>query len=97
VTALYNPRSLRRTDLLDAAHTIFRRARPPETPVIVAASLGRPAQQVTVTTLADFDPAVVDMLTIVLVGASTSRTLRRGDGRTVVFTPRGYESKAVPA
>ncbi len=46
-----------------------------------------------VETLADFDPASVDMLTIVLFGASTSRAFARGDGRTVTYTPRGYEQK----
>lgn len=94
VTALYNPRSQRRTALLDEARTIFAAHRPPATPVVVAHNLGRPAQRVAVTTLADFDPATVDMLTIVLIGAATSRALTRGDGRTIAFTPRGYARKA---
>jgi cobalt-precorrin 5A hydrolase/precorrin-3B C17-methyltransferase len=94
VTALYNPRSQRRTTLLDEACATFRAHRPPATPVIVAQNLGRPAQRVTVTTLAAFDPTTVDMLTIVLIGASASRLVTRGDGRTLAFTPRGYERKA---
>jgi cobalt-precorrin 5A hydrolase/precorrin-3B C17-methyltransferase len=94
VTALYNPRSQRRTDLIEHARTLFRAHRPPETPVVVARSLGRPAEHVEVTTLAAFDPGTVDMLTIVLIGASTSRTLKRGDGTTIAFTPRGYHVKA---
>lgn len=97
VTALYNPRSQRRHDLLDEAKAIFAESRPPETPVIVAFNLGRPDERTTVTTLATFDPATVDMLTIVLIGASTSRAYRRGDGRTVAYTPRGYAKKVVPA
>ncbi|HWA19296.1 MAG TPA: precorrin-3B C(17)-methyltransferase, partial [Devosia sp.] len=97
VTALYNPRSLKRIDLLDEATAIFRGERPPETPVIVASNLGRAEERVTVTTLADFDPATVDMLTIVLIGSSTSRAFTRGDGRTIAYTPRGYARKAVPA
>jgi cobalt-precorrin 5A hydrolase/precorrin-3B C17-methyltransferase len=97
VTALYNPRSLKRIDLLDEATAIFRGERPPETPVIVASNLGRAEERITVTTLADFDPTTVDMLTIVLIGASTSRAFNRGDGRTVAYTPRGYAKKAVPA
>jgi precorrin-2 C20-methyltransferase/precorrin-3B C17-methyltransferase len=44
---------------------------------------------VTVTTLADLDPEQVDMRTLVIVGASTTRIVRRGD-RDVVFTPRHY-------
>ena len=94
VTALYNPRSQRRTDLIEHARTVFLAHRPPETPVIVAGTLGRPAERVIVTTLAAFDPSTVDMLTIVLIGASGSRTLKRGDGTVVAFTPRGYHVKA---
>jgi cobalt-precorrin 5A hydrolase / precorrin-3B C17-methyltransferase len=93
VTALYNPRSRRRTDLLDAARTVLARHRPTETPVIVASNVGRPDERLTVTTLAEFDPTTVDMLTIILVGASTSRAFPRGDGRTVAYTPRGYDRK----
>ena len=96
VTALYNPRSQRRTDLIGVAKTLFLAARPGSTPVIVGRNLGRPEQQVTVTTLAEFDPETIDMLSIVLIGASTSKAFTRGDGRTVAFTPRGYEKKAVP-
>jgi precorrin-3B methylase len=33
------------------------------------------------------------MLTIVLIGASTSRTIARGAGWSIAFTPRGYERK----
>jgi cobalt-precorrin 5A hydrolase/precorrin-3B C17-methyltransferase len=49
---------------------------------------------VTVTTLAAFDPTSVDMLTIVLIGSSTSRAFTRGDGRTMAYTPRGYAAKS---
>jgi cobalt-precorrin 5A hydrolase/precorrin-3B C17-methyltransferase len=96
VTALYNPRSERRTTLIEDTRTLFLSHRPPATPVIVAANLGRPAERVEVTTLKAFDPATVDMLTIVLIGSSTSRALPRGDGRTVAYTPRGYDKKAAP-
>src|SRR3569623_586891 len=93
VTALYNPRSERRTALIDETRTLFRAHRPPTTPVIDASSLGRPAEHVEVTTLGAFDPTTVDMLTIVLIVSTTSRALKRGDGRTVAYTPRGYASK----
>lgn len=93
VTALYNPRSQRRIDLIETAKRVFLEHRPPQTPVIVARSLGRPEEQVDVTTLAAFDPAAIDMLTIVLFGASTSRAFTRGTGQTVAFTPRGYAKK----
>lgn len=97
VTALYNPRSARRTDLIEAARDIFLAHRPPETPVIVARNLGRPDEAVSVLPLDRFDPESIDMLTIVLIGSSQSRALARGDGRISAFTPRGYAGKAMAA
>ncbi len=89
VTALYNPQSQRRRELLPRAKNIFATARPPETPVILARNLGRVDESVTITTLADFDTETVDMLTLVMIGNSqTSQTKTRH-----VFTPRGYEKK----
>ena len=97
VTALYNPRSARRTDLIGEAKARFLAHRPPSTPVVVASNLGRPGQSVRVVPLKDFDPAEVDMLTMVLIGASSSRAFTRGDDVTVAFTPRGYARKAEAA
>ena len=94
VTALYNPRSEKRTTLIEDAKKLFLEHRPVETPVLIASNLGRAAEKVEITTLWSFDPGKVDMLTIVLIGASTSRTLKRGDGKTIAFTPRGYDKKA---
>jgi cobalt-precorrin 5A hydrolase/precorrin-3B C17-methyltransferase len=34
------------------------------------------------------------MMTVVLIGSSASRAFRRGDGRLVAYTPRGYARKA---
>jgi len=93
VVAFYNPRSRRRTDLLDRAKALFLEHRPPETPVIVASSLGRGDEKVRVVELGHFNPEEVDMLTIVLFGSSQSRSFLRGNGKTVAFTPRGYANK----
>jgi cobalt-precorrin 5A hydrolase/precorrin-3B C17-methyltransferase len=90
VTALYNPRSQRRNDLIVEAKTRLLFHRRPDTPVVVASSLGRPDERVKVVELAAFDPQDADMLTIVVIGASTSRAFKRGDGTTAAFTPRGY-------
>lgn len=92
VTALYNPRSLRRTDLIEETKRLFLAHRPADTPVIIASQLGRPEQQVRVVPLAAFRPEEIDMLTIVLIGASTSRSFEQG-GRRVAYTPRGYARK----
>lgn len=92
VTALYNPRSQRRHDLIEEAKRIFLLHRPANTPVVVASRVGRGDESVTVASLFDFDPRTVDMLTVVLIGASSSRMVSRGGARAIAFTPRGYEA-----
>jgi cobalt-precorrin 5A hydrolase/precorrin-3B C17-methyltransferase len=94
VTALYNPRSQRRTDLIVETKRVFLEHRPANTPVVIGSNLGRPNQRVRVVELQDFQPTEIDMLTIVLIGSSTSRALQRGDGLKA-YTPRGYAKKAM--
>jgi cobalt-precorrin 5A hydrolase/precorrin-3B C17-methyltransferase len=93
VVAFYNPVSRRRTWQLAKAKEILLDARPETTPVVIARNLGRPEETVRVVTLRDLDPARIDMLTVVLVGSSETRALVRGDGRSRVYTPRGYGEK----
>jgi cobalt-precorrin 5A hydrolase / precorrin-3B C17-methyltransferase len=90
VVALYNPRSLRRRDQLVAAKAIFLDQRPAATPVLLARNLGRAEEAVSVVSLAEFDPESVDMLTLVLIGASSTRQVR---GMRWIYTPRGYAGK----
>lgn len=92
VIALYNPRSRRRTSQLEQAVEILRQHRPPETPVIVAANLGRADERLTVVSLNAFEPEIVDMLTVVIIGSSETRKTGTAT-RTRVYTPRGYEAK----
>ena len=92
VIAFYNPVSRRRRTQLADARAILLQHRPADTPVVLASNLGREEEQVRVTTLADLRVDDVDMLTLVLVGASSTRT-RTAQGRTRVFTPRGYAAK----
>ncbi|MBT5107058.1 MAG: precorrin-3B C(17)-methyltransferase [Rhodospirillaceae bacterium] len=89
VTALYNPQSRTRRILLDEARKIFMNARPADTPVVIARNLGRADESVTLTTLSDFDPGAVDMLTIVILGGADTKTIKRGATRWT-YTPRGY-------
>ncbi|MBM3520084.1 MAG: precorrin-3B C(17)-methyltransferase [Alphaproteobacteria bacterium] len=93
VTAFYNPRSRKRRDQLERAMAILARHRPPTTPVVIASNLGRPDEITRIVPLAEFNPEEVDMLTLVMVGASQSKAFRRGDGVTHAYTPRGYASK----
>jgi cobalt-precorrin 5A hydrolase/precorrin-3B C17-methyltransferase len=93
VIALYNPRSARRDTQLARARDILLTARSGDTPVALARNLGRDAESVTITTLAALDPADVDMLTLVIIGSSTTRRLA---GRDLLYTPRGYAAKKSP-
>ena len=93
VVAFYNPRSMRRREQLDKAIAILKSERPSTTPVIIASNLGRPAEKHQVVPISEFDAEQVDMLSIVVVGASTTQSFQTGDGKTHVFTPRGYAAK----
>ncbi len=93
VISFYNPRSLKRRDQLERAFAILKNHRPPNTPVVIASNLGRPEEKHKIVNFADFNPEDVDMLTLVMVGASQSKSFKRGDGQTYAYTPRGYAKK----
>ena len=92
VIAFYNPVSRRRRTQLAAAKDILLRHRPADTPVILARNLGREGEQVSTVGLDQLNVDDVDMLTLVLIGASSTRQVRAA-GRTWTYTPRGYEKK----
>ncbi len=85
VTCFYNPASARRTWQLRRALELLAAHRPPATPVGWVRDASRAGQGASVSTLAGFDPAVVDMHTLVVVGSSRTRVQA---GRMV--TPRDY-------
>ncbi len=95
VVALYNPVSKRRKKQLVMAREILLSARPPQTPVVLARNLGRDGEAVTVVTLNDLEPGMVDMLTLVLIGSSNTQVMDTTNGPRV-FTPRGYAKKMEP-
>jgi cobalt-precorrin 5A hydrolase/precorrin-3B C17-methyltransferase len=92
VIAFYNPVSQRRRSQLAAAKDILLRHRPPDTPVVLARNLGRAGESVMTIALADLEVGMVDMLTLVMVGASSTRQVAAG-GKTWTYTPRGYDKK----
>lgn len=85
VVTFYNPRSRGRDWQLPKALGILAEHRAPTTPVGVVRNASRPDGSSRVTTLAGLDPASVDMMTVVTVGNTATRTVA---GRMV--TPRGY-------
>ncbi|MCJ8308854.1 MAG: precorrin-3B C(17)-methyltransferase, partial [Rhizobiaceae bacterium] len=93
VIAFYNPVSKRRRTQLAYAKDVLLEHRPADTPVILATNLGRDGELIRVVPLAELNIDDVDMLTVVIVGSSQSQTVATGDGKTWVYTPRGYAAK----
>jgi cobalt-precorrin 5A hydrolase/precorrin-3B C17-methyltransferase len=85
VVALYNPRSRDRDWQLERARDLLLEGRPASTPVVLARQLGRDGEQVSLHELGTLPIETVDMLTLVLVGNSSSRM--QDDW---MVTPRGY-------
>ncbi|MEJ5863018.1 precorrin-3B C(17)-methyltransferase [Pseudomonas farsensis] len=90
VLAFYNPISKSRPHQLGVALDIVRRHRDGQTPVVLGRDIGRPGQTLKVVSLAELQPQMVDMRTMVLVGSSTTCRFDRADGREWVYTPRWY-------
>ena len=90
VVALYNPRSRKRNQQLQEARSILLGHRSGETPVGIVRDAFRPGQRVKITSLQGLEKEAesVDMVTIVIIGNSTTY-LHAGK----VITPRGYEEK----
>ena len=84
VVALYNPASRSRTEQVARAREVFLEERDPATVVVVGRDVGRAEESLTVTTLADLDPATIDMKCLVIVCASGTRVTGVGQ----VWTPR---------
>lgn len=91
VIAIYNPGSASRNWQVAELKDILLQHKSPSTPVILGRDVGGPEQSVAITTVADFDPAAVDMRTLLIVGSSTTTVIERVGGRAV-FTNRRYDS-----
>jgi precorrin-2 C20-methyltransferase/precorrin-3B C17-methyltransferase len=82
--AIYNPASRGRTRQLADALAVLRQEREPDTVVVVGRDVGRDAESLRCTTLAELDPATVDMKCLLLIGAGGTRRTPAGQ----VWTPR---------
>jgi precorrin-2 C20-methyltransferase/precorrin-3B C17-methyltransferase len=88
--AIYNPASASRRQQLVAARDLLLAHRAAGTPVVIGRAVGTPEQDVTVTTLGELDPALVDMRCLLIIGSSQSQVVRDGSGTARVITPRRY-------
>lgn len=88
VIALYNPASRARPHQLGRAFDLLRATKSPGTIVLFIRGAATPESQVITTTLAEADPALADMRTLVIIGATATRLLSRNGQRSWVYTPR---------
>ena len=88
IISLYNPKSIGRPEYLRECINIIKEFRKDSTPVAVVRHALREGESYRLFTIKDFDPEVVDMMSIVIVGNSKSYYK---DGNFI--TPRGYENK----
>ena len=86
VIILYNPRSKGRPNYLQEALDIIGQFRHQSCPIGVVREAYRTKQQVAIFDLEHFDPHIVDMLSIVIVGNSETRKVKN-----FMLTPRGYK------
>ncbi|WP_292990050.1 precorrin-3B C(17)-methyltransferase [Mycobacterium sp.] len=84
ILAIYNPASRSRPEQISLAREILLEHRRPETVVVVGRDVGRAEESLTVTTLGNLDTDTIDMKSLVLVGASSTRATASGR----VWTPR---------
>ncbi|MFI1971825.1 precorrin-3B C(17)-methyltransferase [Streptomyces cinnamoneus] len=95
VLALYNPGSRSRLWQVGKARELLLEHRTPDTPVVVARDVGGPQEHVRVVRLGELDPSEVDMRTLLIVGSTQTRAVRRGEDGTeeIVWTPRRYPER----
>jgi precorrin-3B C17-methyltransferase len=92
VIALYNPASRARPEQIHQAFALLRRELPGQTLVAFATAIGRPDEAVAISRLSEADPGLADMRTLVIIGASSTRRVERGDGACWIYTPRRVDA-----
>ena len=91
VLVLYNPKSRKRDWQLDVALQMVRKYRGDQAVVGVVRNATRDGQEVWATRAAEIDTSKIDMLTILIVGNSTTYLMN-----SRMVTPRGYLEKYRP-
>jgi precorrin-2 C20-methyltransferase/precorrin-3B C17-methyltransferase len=89
VIALYNPASKSRRAHLDEVVGLIGEHRNSDTPIVIGRAVGSADESVRVVRLGDFDPAVVDMRTLLIIGSTQTR-IDSASEQPLTFTPRTY-------
>ncbi len=88
VTAIYNPKSKKRTEQIVRARDIFMSCRDPQTPVGIVTAATRENEKIVITTLEKMLENDIGMQSTVIIG--NSQTYSWND---LMITPRGYKQK----
>jgi precorrin-3B C17-methyltransferase len=95
VIALYNPASKARPHQLGQAFELLRTIKPPQTVVLFVRKAATPETRChRYDALAEADPALADMRTLVIIGAAATRLIPRTGQRPWVYTPRAETGMA---
>jgi len=93
VIALFNPASAARPQKIHQAFRLLRACMAATVPVAFARAIGRPDEQIVLTTVGDADPGIADMSTLVLIGSSETRFIDRPGRSPWLLTPRTYGNR----
>ncbi len=88
VTAIYNPKSKKRTEQIVKAREIYLAHRKPDTPVGIVTAATRENEKIVITTLEKMLESDIGMQSTVIIG--NSQTFSWND---LMVTPRGYSKK----
>jgi precorrin-3B C17-methyltransferase len=88
VTAIYNPKSKKRTEQIVKTREIFLEHRDPKTPAGIVTAATRENEKIIVTTLDDMLNNEITMQSTVIIGNSQTYTWNE-----LMITPRGYRGK----
>ena len=88
--AFYNPRSNSRAEGFEKTLQILKSHGEEDRPVIFARAISTSEERILIVPLAEAQPAMADMQTVVLVGSSQTRTFSH-KGAVLVYTPRSVK------
>ncbi|NKJ43721.1 precorrin-3B C(17)-methyltransferase [Novosphingobium sp. SG720] len=91
--AFYNPRSRARPEGFARALAVLRECCGPARLVLFARAVSTPEEHLRIVTLAQAQPDMADMRTVVIVGSSQTRMIARATG-PVLYTPRSLDGAA---
>lgn len=90
--AFYNPRSKARPEGFARALDVLRHVCPEDRLITFARSVSTPQQQIETHPLSEARPEMADMRTVVLVGSSATRAIKKAERGAWVYTPRSAAS-----